>query len=164
MPRTPSLAIRPAVREDCELILDFILGLAEYEKLAHEVVATKETLDKSLFGESPDAEVIIAEWDGQAAGFALFFPNYSTFLASPGIYLEDLFILVEFRGRGIGKSLLSFLARLALERNYGRLDWSVLDWNESAITFYKNLGARGLDDWLQFRLDGAALNNMARQP
>lgn len=159
--RNQFLVIRPAVREDSGLILDFIRGLADYEKLAHEVVATKEILEQSLFGENPGAEVIIAEWDGEPAGFALFFPNYSTFLARPGIYLEDLYVHPDSRGKGIGKSLLACLARMAVERGCGRLDWSVLDWNEPTINFYKSLGAYGLDDWVQYRLDGDALKKMA---
>jgi GNAT superfamily N-acetyltransferase len=163
VPRNQSLVIRPAGREDCGLILEFIHGLAEYEKLAHEVVATEAMLEQSLFGEKPTAEVIIAEWGSQAAGFALYFPNYSTFLARPGIYLEDLYVWPEFRGKSIGKSLLNFLARLAVDRGCGRLDWSVLDWNDSAINFYKSLGAYGLDDWVQYRLDGEALKNMAKE-
>jgi len=161
MSRNQFLVIRPAVRGDSGLILEFIRGLAEYEKLAHEVVATEEILERTLFDDNPVAEVIIAEWDGKPAGFALFFPNYSTFLARPGIYLEDLFVHPEFRGKGIGKSLLACLARMAVERSCGRLDWSVLDWNESAINFYESLGAYGLDDWVQYRLDGESLKKMA---
>ena len=125
------------------------------------MVATEEGLEQTLFGENPGAEVIIAEWDGKPAGFALFFPNYSTFLARPGIYLEDLFVFPDFRDKGIGKSLLSYLARLALDRGCGRLDWSVLNWNEPAIEFYKSFGAYGMDDWVQYRLDGDALESMA---
>jgi len=156
-----ALIIRNAVREDCAVILHFIRALAEYEKLLHEVVATQDTLAETLFGDQPGAEILIAEWDGQAAGFALFFHNYSTFLARPGIYLEDLFVHPEFRGHGIGKHLLTRLAGLAVERGCGRLDWSVLDWNEPAIRFYQGIGARALDDWTQFRLDGEALAEMA---
>ena len=161
MSRNQFLVIRPAVREDSSLILEFIRGLAEYEKLAHEVVATEEMLEQTLFGDKPGAEVIIAEWDGKPAGFALFFPSYSTFLARPGIYLEDLHVHPDSRGKGIGKSLLACLARIAVERGCGRLDWSVLDWNEPAINFYKSLGAYGMDDWVQYRLDGDALKKMA---
>ena len=154
------LHIRPALADDAERIHGFILGLAEYERLAHEVVATPDKIRDSLFGERPGAEVLIAEWDDKPAGFALFFPNYSTFLAQAGMYLEDLFVLPEYRGRGIGKSLLTRLAAVAVERGYGRLDWSVLDWNEPAIEFYKSIGARGLDDWTQYRLDGDALQRL----
>lgn len=162
MPRSPSLQIRPAHAADAELIHRFICGLADYERLAHEVVATPEKLAATLFGPRPGAEVVIAEWQAQPAGFALFFPNYSTFLAQPGMYLEDLFVLPEFRGRGIGKALLAHLAGLAVQRGYGRLDWSVLDWNVPAIEFYRSIGARGLDDWTQYRLDGEALRELAR--
>ena len=118
-------------------------------------------MENTLFGPVPAAEVLIAEWGSQPAGFALFFPNYSTFLAQPGIYLEDLFVLPEFRGRGIGKALLERLAGMAIERGYGRLDWSVLDWNQPAIDFYEGLGARALDDWMQYRLTGEALQRLA---
>lgn len=160
---TPNtLNIRPARAADASLIHAFISELAEYERLAHEVVATPETIQSTLFGEQPGAEVVIAEWHGEPAGFALFFPNYSTFLARPGMYLEDLFVRLDFRGRGIGKALLSHLAGLCVKRGYGRLDWSVLDWNEPAIVFYKRIGARGLDDWTQYRLDGAALKSVAK--
>lgn len=152
-----ALFIRPATADDAGLIHGFIHGLAVYERLEHEVTATPERVRESLFGQHPGAEVLIAEWEGQPAGFALFFPNYSTFLGRAGMYLEDLFVLPEFRGRGIGKALLSRLAAIAVERDYGRLDWSVLDWNEPAIDFYKRIGARGLDDWTQYRLDGEAL-------
>ena len=154
--------IRPATENDSALILSFIQGLAEYEKLAHEVVATEQDLRNTLFGVKPSAEVLIAEYMGKPAGFALFFPSYSTFLARAGIYLEDLFVLPEFRGHGIGKTLLSQLAGLAVERNMGRLDWSVLDWNEPAIKFYEQIGARGLSDWTQYRLDGDALHQLAK--
>ncbi len=161
MPAPSSLQIRAAVAADTPLILKFIRALARYEKLEHEVIATEDSLAHSLFGPQAGAEVVIAEWQGQAAGFALFFHNYSTFLARRGIYLEDLFVMPEFRGKGIGKNLLQYLAALAVERQCGRLDWSVLDWNEPAIGFYRGIGARGLDDWTQFRLDGEALHAMA---
>ena len=151
------LNIRAAERGDTALILDLIRGLAEYEKLSHEVVATPELLEKWLFGERPVAEVLIAEWEGAPRGFALFFHNFSTFLGLPGFYLEDLFVQPEFRGRGIGKALLLRLARLAVERGYGRVEWSVLDWNEPAIQFYKSLGAKPMDEWTIFRLTGDSL-------
>jgi GNAT superfamily N-acetyltransferase len=154
---TQNLNIRPALKSDSELILKFISELADYEKLAHEVVATSDQLEATLFGDSPFAEVLIAEWNGTAAGFALFFTNYSTFLALPGIYLEDLFVRPEFRGFGIGKDLLVHLAGMVVERGWGRLDWSVLDWNDPAINFYKNIGAKPMNGWTQFRLDGEAL-------
>lgn len=159
-----AITIRSANQDDAALILSFIKGLADYEKLAHEVVATEAELQRTLFGERPSAEVLIAEYEGQATGFALFFTSYSTFLARPGIYLEDLFVLPRFRGHGIGKTLLTYLAGLVVERNMGRLDWSVLDWNEPAIKFYEQIGARGLTDWMQYRLDGEALQQLARNP
>ena len=160
-PLVDSLHIRTAAREDCGTILHFIRKLAEYEKLLHAVVATEAALLRTLFGPQPGAEVLIAEWKGEAAGFALFFPNYSTFLARPGIYLEDLFVMPHFRGHGIGLGLLRRLAQIAVERDCGRLDWSVLDWNEPAIHFYRSLGARALDDWTQFRLEGESLKRVA---
>ena len=156
-----SVTIRPANKNDAALILSFIQGLAEYEKLAHEVVGTEGDLQRTLFGEKPAAEVLIAEYHGKPAGFALFFTSYSTFLARPGIYLEDLFVLPKHRGFGIGKALLTFLAGLVVERKMGRLDWSVLDWNEPAIKFYEQIGARGLTDWTQYRLDADALHQLA---
>lgn len=158
-----SLIIRPARAEDCALILQFIEALADYEKLRDQVVATEESLRATLFGERAAAEVLIAEWNHHAAGFALFFPNYSTFLGQPGIYLEDLFVFEEFRGRGLGKALLIHLAALTVKRNGGRLDWSVLDWNQPSIDFYRSIGAKPLDDWTQFRLQGQALMNLANQ-
>lgn len=161
VPNPDPLHIRPATPDDCALILEFIQALAEYEALLHEVVATAEKLRETLFDGHPGAEVLIAEWQGQPAGFALYFPNYSTFLARPGIYLEDLFVHPAFRGQGIGKSLLQYLAGIALDRNCGRLDWSVLDWNEPAIAFYRSIGARALDEWTQFRLEGLSLEAMA---
>lgn len=159
----PSILIRPAEVADCALILQFIKALADYEKLGDQVVATEDKLCSSLFGERAAAEVLIAEWQGQAAGFALYFPNYSTFLAQPGIYLEDLFVFAEFRGHGLGKALLTKLAALTVEGNGGRLDWSVLDWNQPSIDFYRSIGARPLSDWTQFRLQGQALLNLAEQ-
>ena len=153
--------IRPANKNDAALLLSFIRRLAEYQKLAHEVVACEADLRRTLFGEQPSAEALIAEYTGKPAGFAIFFTNYSTFLAQPGIYLEDLFVLPEFRGQGIGKTLLEFLTVLALERNMGRLDWSVLNWNVPARKFYEQIGARLLTDWTHYRLDGEALQHMA---
>lgn len=156
-----AIAIRPAKEGDTALILSFIRGLAAYEKLAHEVIATEQDLQRTLFGKQPSAEVLIAEYAGKPTGFALFFTSYSTFLARPGIYLEDLFVLPEYRGLGIGKALLVFLAALVIERRMGRLDWSVLNWNKPAIEFYEQIGARGLTDWTQYRLDGEALQHLA---
>ena len=155
------MIIRAATSDDVPLILRFIRGLAEYERLAHQVVATEDGLRETLFGPRPYAEVVIAEDGGQPAGFALFFHNYSTFLGRPGIYLEDLYVLPEMRGRGIGRALLSHLARLAVERGCGRLEWWVLDWNEDAIRFYRNLGAEPMDDWTVFRVAGDALARLA---
>jgi len=159
-----TITIRPANKNDAALILGFIHGLAEYEKLAHEVIASEQDLRRTLFGDQPSAEVLIAEFAGKPTGFALFFTSYSTFLARPGIYLEDLFVLPEFRGRGIGKTLLAFLAGLVVERKMGRLDWSVLNWNAPAIKFYQQICARGLTDWTQYRLDGEALHKLAEKP
>jgi len=153
--------VRPALAGDCPIILAFIKQLAEYEKLAHEVVATEEKLQQTLFGEQPSAEVIIAEYQGGAVGFALFFTNYSTFLAKPGIYLEDLYVQPEMRGRGFGKQLLSYLAQLAMERDCGRLEWWVLDWNQPARDFYHSLGARSMDDWTVNRISGDSLSALA---
>ena len=158
-----SIRIRPAVETDVPLIVRLIRGLAEYERLLHECEATEERVRASLFGAKPDAEVLIAEADGEAAGFALFFHNYSTFLAQRGIYLEDLFVFPEFRGRGIGRALLVHLARLAVARECGRLEWSVLDWNEPAIRFYRSLGAVPMDEWTVQRVTGAALDRLARE-
>jgi GNAT superfamily N-acetyltransferase len=156
------IVIRPATRADLPIILSLIQGLAEYEQLAHECVATTEALDASLFGERPQAEVIIALADGAPAGFALFFHNYSTFLARRGIYLEDLFVFPALRGRGIGRALLARLATIAVERGCGRLEWSVLDWNQDAIRFYESLGAKAMDEWTVYRVTGPALDTLAK--
>ena len=153
--------LRNATVDDVSLIRELIEGLAEYERLRHECQATDDLLRASLFGERAYAEVVIAEWDGVPAGFALFFHNYSTFLARPGIYLEDLFVRPTHRGRGIGEALLRHLAQLAVSRNCGRLEWSVLDWNTDAIGFYKKLGARPQDDWTVYRVTGDALTRLA---
>lgn len=138
-----------------------IEGLAEYERLRQECVATDALLRTALFGERPYAEVVIAEWDGEAAGFALFFHNFSTFLARPGIYLEDLYVQPMHRSHGIGKALLQHLAKLAVARDCGRLEWSVLDWNVDAIGFYEKLGARAQDEWTVYRVTGDALTHLA---
>jgi GNAT superfamily N-acetyltransferase len=156
--------IREAAEEDVSLILAFIRELAEYERLAHEVVATEETLRESLFGERRVAEVLLGYVDDEPAAFALFFHNFSTFLGKPGIYLEDLFVRPRFRGAGLGRAMLSRLARLARERGCGRLEWWVLDWNEPAIGFYKGLGAEPMDDWTVYRVTGAALARLADGP
>jgi len=155
------LVLRNAVEDDVQLIFKFIKDLATYEKLDHTVVATEERVRETLFGAKPYAEVILADWKGKPAGFALFFQNYSTFLAKPGIYLEDLFVEPELRGNGIGKALLKRLAEIAVERDCGRLEWAVLDWNEPSIQFYKSLGAIPMSDWIINRLTGDALKALA---
>lgn len=154
--------LRFATESDVPVILRFIRGLAEYERLAHEMTATEEKVRESLFGTARGAEVVIAEVDSVAAGFALFFHNYSTFLAQRGLWLEDLFVLPEYRSRGIGRILLTHLAQLAVERKCGRLEWWVLDWNEAAIRFYESLGAVPLSDWTVYRVTGPALDRLAR--
>ena len=156
-----NIHLRQAQAKDIPYILAFIRELGEYEKLAHEVVADEATLTTQLFGERPAAEVVIAEVDGQPAGFALFFHNFSTFLGRRGLYLEDLFVRPQFRGLGLGKRLMVHLARLAVERDCGRFEWSVLDWNEPAIRFYRSLGAVGLEEWTVQRVTGAALSALA---
>jgi GNAT superfamily N-acetyltransferase len=157
------LSIRPATRDDVSLILRFIRALGEYEHLAHEVVATEDGLRESLFGKTPQAEVAIASMGPHPVGFALFFHNYSTFLGRRGLYLEDLFVLPEHRGHGVGRALLSWLAKTALERGCGRFEWSVLDWNAPAIRFYENLGARPMSDWTTFRITGEAMRGLAAE-
>jgi GNAT superfamily N-acetyltransferase len=157
----PSFSIRPAIESDVPLILRFIRDLAEYERLLHVVTATEELLRTTLFGERPYAEVVFACEDGVEVGFAIFFHNYSTFLSQPGIYLEDLFVDPSKRGRGYGKKLLQHLARLAVERNCGRLEWAVLNWNEPSINFYKSLGATVQDEWQVYRLTGETLRALA---
>ena len=159
----PDFEIKPATVEDVPLILRFIKKLAEYERLADKVVATEEGLRASLFGTRRYAEVVLGYYQAEPVGFALFFHNYSTFLGQPGIYLEDLFVNEEQRGKGFGKALLVYLARLALERGCGRLEWWVLDWNEPSINFYKRLGAVPMDEWTVFRVTGAALEQLANQ-
>jgi GNAT superfamily N-acetyltransferase len=154
--------IRTAGPEDTATILRFIRALADYEKLAHEVVADEATLRATLFGAHPAAEVLIAE-DPAPVGFALFFTSYSTFLAKPGLYLEDLFVLPEARGRGIGVALMARLAQIAVERGYGRFEWSVLDWNTPALEFYARLGALPQSEWTVQRLTGEALEALARR-
>jgi GNAT superfamily N-acetyltransferase len=157
------LRIVPAVEADLPLIHRFIRELAEYERLLDAVTATEEKLRRTLFGPRPCAEVVLAYEGDEPLGFALFFPNYSTFLAQPGIYLEDLYVRPEARGKGVGRALLVHLARLAVERGCGRLEWAVLDWNETAIRFYKGLEARPMDEWIVFRLTGEPLARLAAE-
>ncbi|MDQ8756706.1 GNAT family N-acetyltransferase [Sphingosinicella sp. LHD-64] len=158
---TGTFSIREAVPADLDLVHGFILALADYEKLAHEVRADRATLAAHLFGDRPKAEVLIAEADGAPVGFALFFHTFSTFEGKPGLYLEDLFVTPEARGRGAGRALLARLAQLAVERSCARLEWAVLDWNQLAIDFCRSLGARPMDEWTVQRVDGAALEALA---
>lgn len=153
----PAFVIRAATRADVPLVLQFIHELAEYERLADEVTATAATLEQTLFGARPAAEVLLGFFGDEPAAFAVFFQNFSTFLGRPGLYLEDLFVRPAFRRRGCGRALLLHLARLANERGCGRFEWSVLDWNQPAIEFYRSLGAAPLSDWTVFRLTGEAL-------
>ncbi len=158
-----SVQIRAATRADVPVIALLIRGLARFEKLEHEVVMTEDLLATALFGDRRYAEVALAEAEGRPVGFALFFHSFSTFLGRPGIYLEDLFVVPEERGSGIGRSLLEHLARLAVDRGCGRLEWAVLDWNRDAIAFYERLGAKPLSDWTVYRLTGEALTALAGQ-
>ena len=153
----PDIRILPATERDVPQILELIRGLAEYERLSHICEVTEDRLRRTLFGDRPSAEVRLAFYGDECAGFALFFTNYSTFLGKPGLYLEDVFVKPHLRRKGIGFALLKKLAAIARERGYGRMEWSVLDWNEPAINFYKKLGAVPLDDWTLFRLTGEAL-------
>ena len=155
------LEIRPATEAAVPLILSFIRELAEYERLSHELVVTEEALRDSLFGERRFAEVVLGYLGDDPAGFALFFHNFSTFLGKPGIYLEDLYVRPKFRGVGIGRALLVHLAKLASERGCGRLEWSVLDWNEPAISFYRSIGASPVSGWTVYRVSGEALEDLA---
>ncbi|MCU0705402.1 MAG: GNAT family N-acetyltransferase [Fimbriiglobus sp.] len=153
--------IRPATPADVPAIASLIRALADYEKLSHEVVLDEAKLAEHLFGPRPYAECLIAEPNGIAVGFALFFHNYSTFLGKPGIYLEDLFVLPEHRGGGIGKALLKAIGQLAVERDCGRIEWSVLDWNSPAIGFYESLGAKPVDGWTVYRMTGETITRLA---
>jgi GNAT superfamily N-acetyltransferase len=155
------LTIRVATADDCATILTFIKDLAEYEKLSHEVVADEAGLRATLFGARPAAEVLIAELASKPVGFALFFQSYSTFLGKPGLYLEDLFVRPTARGKGVGRALMSALARIAVSRDYGRFEWSVLDWNAPALQFYRSLGAKPQSEWTVQRLTGAPLAALA---
>ncbi len=155
--------IRSASSKDIPLILTFIKELAEYEKLSHEVIATESDLEKYLFSKDKVAEVIIGHYQEKPVGFALYFHNFSTFMGKPGIYLEDLYVRKPYRGKGFGKKLLTYLAKLAVERNCGRMEWAVLDWNEPSIHFYKSLGARTMDEWLINRVTGDSLEQLAKR-
>lgn len=157
------LSIRFAVPADTATILGFIRDLAEYEKLLHEVVADEGAIQASLFGARPAAEVLIAELAREPVGFALFFQTYSTFLAKPGMWLEDLFVRPTARGKGVGAALMSACARVSVERQYGRFEWNVLDWNEPAIKFYASLGAAPMSEWIEQRVTGAALHALAER-
>jgi GNAT superfamily N-acetyltransferase len=159
----PPFSIRPARPDDCATIASLIRELAAYERLEDQAKATPEDLRKNLFGPRPYAEALIAEVAGEAAGFALFFHNFSTFRGQPGIYLEDVFVRPEARGRGIGRALLAQIAKVAVDRGCGRLEWSVLDWNAPAIRFYRSLDALPMDDWTVFRLADGALAKLAER-
>ncbi len=156
-----AVEILPATRDDVPLVLELIGELADYERLRHEVVATAPLLERALFGPTPSAAALIARVDGAAAGFALYFHNFSTFLARPGLYLEDLYVRPEYRGRGIGRALLSALAAVAVARDCGRLEWAVLDWNRPARDFYESLGAAPKSSWITYQLTGDALRRLA---
>jgi GNAT superfamily N-acetyltransferase len=158
-----TLAIRLASGADVPTIADLIRGLARYEKLEQEVTMTEELLAKNLFGAQRFAETLLAEESGEPIGFALFFHNFSTFLGLPGIYLEDLYVVPEHRGHGVGRALLKELARIAVERGCGRLEWAVLDWNRDAIGFYERLGAMPNSEWTVYRLAGKALTELGRE-
>src|ERR1700675_1250624 len=158
-----TLHVRPAEPADVPVVAELIWQLARFEKLEDQVVLTEELLAAGLFGPRPYAEAIIADDDGEPVGFALFFHSFSSFLARPGLYLEDLFVLPTHRGHGVGRALLSHLARLAVERGCGRLEWAVLNWNKDAIRFYERLGARPNSEWTVYRLDGEALNAVGRE-
>jgi GNAT superfamily N-acetyltransferase len=160
MDTTPSLHIRSAMPADVSAIFELIQALAAYEKLTHLMSGTPEALQEHLFGSHVFAEAILAEWEGQTVGFGLFFPNYSTFLTKPGLYLEDLFVLPTYRRRGIGTAMLRYIAQLALERDAGRLEWRVLDWNAPAIAFYEKVGATILEEWRICRVTQEALSNL----
>lgn len=158
-----SLLIRAAKPDDSPAIYRFIRELAEYEKLLHIVTATESDIQEALFGVRPCAEAILAYWEGNPVGFALYFTTFSTFAGQPGLYLEDVYIKPDYRGKGIGKAVMTYLARLAKERGYKRFEWSVLDWNEPAIRFYKNLGAVPMDEWTVYRLTGENLNRLGSE-
>lgn len=158
----PDIRIVPATERDVPVLLELIRGLAEYEHLTHEFEATEDRLRRTLFGARPAAEALLAYHGAQCVGFAIFFTNYSTFLAKPGLYLEDVFVVPHARRRGIGLAILKHLAGIARERDYGRMEWSVLDWNQLAIDFYKKIGAVVMDEWRICRVTGQAIVDLAR--
>lgn len=159
----PGFTIRHAQEADAPLVLAYVRKLADYERLSHEVEASEAQIRATLFGPRPYAEVVFGEQDGRPVGFALFFHNFSTFVGKPGLYLEDLFVDPEARGRGYGQALMAYLAQLAVERGCGRFEWSVLNWNEPSIAFYRGLGARPLDAWTVYRMEDEALRRLAGQ-
>lgn len=161
MSKPLELSLRQAIPADSHTLFSLIQALAEYEKLSHTVTGSPAALQAHLFGDKPYAEAILAELSGKVVGFALFFHNYSTFLTQPGIYLEDLFVLPDYRSHGIGRALLTYVAKLAVSRGCGRLEWSVLTWNQPAITFYQRMGANILPDWQICRVTGEALTDLA---
>jgi len=163
MTAASNFLIRPAAERDVATIFSLIRELAEYERLTHEVVATEDDIRSSLFNDRPFAEALIGEYEKTPISFALYFYNFSTFIGKPGIYLEDLYVRPEFRGRGFGRQMLVYIARLALERNCGRFEWSVLDWNTPAIRTYDKLNAKPMRDWILYRLTGAALVELAEK-
>jgi GNAT superfamily N-acetyltransferase len=158
--QSAEVVIRPAIPSDVPSLLAFIRELAEYERLTHMVEITDELLRQALFGERPAAEALVAEIDGEAVGWALFFTNFSTFKGLPGFYIEDIYVRPQFRGRGAGKALLKSVAEMAVERGYGRVEWAVLDWNTPSIEFYKSLGATPLEEWTMYRLTGESLQRL----
>ncbi len=159
----PQFVIGAAVPSDAAVVLSLIKELAAYERLADQVVATEEDIQGALFSDQPIVEVIIGRYDDEPVGFALFFHNFSTFLGRPGLYLEDLYVRAAFRGRGFGRRLLAYVARLAVDRQCGRMEWAVLDWNEPAIQSYRQAGAVPMDGWVVYRLTGKALERLARE-
>ena len=161
LPKTSTFKIRPAMEKDTAVILSLIKELAEFEHLSHEVAATENDIRKTLFGERPFAETLIGEYEGLPISFALFFHNFSTFVGKPGIYLEDLYVQPAYRGKGFGSKMLAYIAALARERDCGRFEWSVLDWNTPAIRTYEKLGASPMKEWILYRLNGEALNRLA---
>ncbi|NDL63215.1 GNAT family N-acetyltransferase [Acerihabitans arboris] len=158
-----TLTIRPAEKRDSAIILAFVRELAEYEKALHEVKTNQQEIEKTLFGDCSRTEALICEWNAEPVGFAVFFTSYSTWLGRNGIYVEDLYVSQPYRGKGAGKALLKHIAQLAVARDCGRLEWSVLDWNQPAINFYDRLSAEPVPEWIRYRLEGASLQQIARR-